>query len=313
MLSHFGAAAFFCDDFRQVLTYISVCDIIVTKGDEVMTYILYNPLAAGGKGETFANEAKASTGGNAELLSVIDFDVKSFIKGLDTDDKVILCGGDGTLNIFANDTYGVDFPCSVYLYKSGTGNDFLRDVEDKIKNNRVLINDYVKNLPVVEVKGETRRFVNGIGFGIDGMVCEVADRMIAKGKKNVNYALLSIRLLIHGYKCPDAKVTVDGEVYNFRKVWLASGMNGRYYGGGMMVTPSQNRLSDKLNCCVFYGSGKLKTLLVFPKLFKGEHIKHHKNVKMLEGNEITVEFTIPTALQIDGETVLGVTSYTIRK
>ncbi len=278
-----------------------------------MTYILYNPKASGGKGETFANEAKASAGGNVEIISVIDFDVRKFVQNLNSEDRVILCGGDGTLNRFANDTQGIDYPCDIYLYKSGTGNDFLRDVEDKIKDNMVLVNEYIKNLPTVEVKGKTYRFINGIGFGIDGMVCEVADELVAKGKTDINYALLSIKLLLHGYKCPDAKVTVDGEVYNFRKVWLASGMNGRYYGGGMMVTPSQERLSDKLTTCVFYGSGKLKTLLIFPKLFKGEHIRHHKNVKVLEGREITVEFTIPTSLQIDGETILGVTSYTIKK
>ena len=33
---------------------------------------------------------------------------------------------------------------------------------------------------------------------------------------------------------------------------------------------------------------------------------------MLVGHEITVEFDRPCALQIDGETVLGVTSYTVK-
>lgn len=35
-------------------------------------------------------------------------------------------------------------------------------------------------------------------------------------------------------------------------------------------------------------------------------------VDILKGREITVEFDRPTALQIDGETILGVTSYTAR-
>ena len=35
-------------------------------------------------------------------------------------------------------------------------------------------------------------------------------------------------------------------------------------------------------------------------------------VDFFEGDEITVEFSRPNALQIDGETVLGVTSYTAR-
>ncbi len=277
-----------------------------------MTHILYNPLAGGGKGESFAKEAEAIRKG-AQMTSLIDLDVKEYISKLNADDEVILCGGDGTLNRFANDTYGMSYPCNIYLYKSGTGNDFLRDVEEDVKDNMILINKYIENLPTITVKGETRRFINGIGFGIDGMVCEVADQMIAQGKTDISYSGLSIKLCLHGYKCPDAKVTVDGKAHEFKKVWLASGMNGRYYGGGMKVTPSQSRLGDKLSTCIIHGCGRFKTLMIFPGIFKGEHIKHEKNAKILEGKEITVEFTVPTALQIDGETVLGVTSYTIRK
>ena len=35
-------------------------------------------------------------------------------------------------------------------------------------------------------------------------------------------------------------------------------------------------------------------------------------VKILSGDEITVRFDRPTALQIDGETILGVSEYTMR-
>ncbi len=68
----------------------------------------------------------------------------------------------------------------------------------------------------------------------------------------------------------------------------------------------------KLSLMVFHGSGKIHTLMVFPSLFKGEHVKHEKIVTVLEGKEITVKFDQPTALQIDGETILGVTEYTAR-
>ena len=194
----------------------------------------------------------------------------------------------------------------------GTGNDFMKDVEDKVENDMVLLNEHLKDLPIITVKGKSYRFVNGIGYGIDGMCCEVADKMRAQGKENISYAGISIKLLIHGYKCPNAKVTVDGKVYNFKKVWLASGMKGRYYGGGMNIAPSQDRTSGKLTSAVIHNSGKLKTLLVFPKLFKGEHVKHKKIFTAIEGRKITVEFSHPMALQIDGETVLDVSSYTIK-
>ncbi|MBE6794328.1 MAG: diacylglycerol kinase family protein [Ruminococcaceae bacterium] len=278
-----------------------------------MLYVLVNPLALNGKAEENVAEAvKNFEGMEYKKLSLIDLDVRKIISELSDEDKVLLIGGDGTLNRFANDTADMDYPCDIYLYKSGTGNDFMKDVEDKVKNNMVKINEYLTDLPSITVKGKTYRYINGIGYGIDGMCCEVADKMKAEGKENINYAGISIKLLIHGYKCPDAKVTVDGKVYNFKKVWLASAMKGRFYGGGLNIAPSQDRKSGKLTAAIVHSSGKLKTLIVFPQIFKGQHVKHKKMFTAIEGREITVEFTHPMALQIDGETVLGVTSYTVK-
>ena len=278
-----------------------------------MLFVLVNPLALGGKAEGKVEEAvKNFKNAEYKKLSLIDLDVKEIVRNAKPEDNIVIIGGDGTLNRFANDTADMEFNCPVYLYKSGTGNDFMKDVEDKVENNMVMLNEHLTDLPTITVKGKSYRFVNGIGYGIDGMCCEVADKMRAEGKENINYAGISIKLLIHGYKCPNAKVTVDGKVYNFKKVWLASGMKGRYYGGGMEIAPSQDRTSGKLTAAVIHNSGKLKTLLVFPKLFKGEHVKHKKIFTAIEGRKITVEFSHPMALQIDGETILDVSSYTIK-
>ena len=116
------------------------------------------------------------------------------------------------------------------------------------------------------------------------------------------------------FKPVNAKITVDGVTKEYKKVWIAPTMKGRYYGGGMFVTPKQDRFDPegKVSAAVLHNSGALKTLMVFPSIFKGEHVKHTEMVEIRTGHEITVEFDRPTALQIDGETVLGVTSYTVK-
>ena len=162
------------------------------------------------------------------------------------------------------------------------------------------------------VNGKTFRFINGIGYGIDGYCCEVGDKLRGEGKKDINYASIAIKGLLFHYKPTNAVVTVDGVKHEYKKVWLAPTMNGRFYGGGMMPTPDQVRNGGKLSTMLFHGSGKLKTLMIFPSIFKGEHVKHTDCVTVLEGKEVTVEFDRPTALQIDGETILGVTSYTAK-
>ena len=80
----------------------------------------------------------------------------------------------------------------------------------------------------------------------------------------------------------------------------------------MMPTPDQRRNSGELSVMIFHNSGKLKTLMLFPSIFSGKHVKHKNQVEILTGKEITVEFDRPAALQIDGETVLGISSYTAR-
>ena len=51
--------------------------------------------------------------------------------------------------------------------------------------------------------------------------------------------------------------------------------------------------------------------MLFPKIFKGEHVKNEKAVSIMTGKSITVSFDRPVALQIDGEVVPEVTTYTV--
>lgn len=276
-----------------------------------MTYLLYNPLSNNNSGLELKEIAKKELSESYSELVEIDvtkLDVENFVKDLKEEDELILLGGDGTLNHFANHVYSRNLENKMYLYRAGTGNDFLHDIASE-NEKLVLLNPYLKKLPKVTINGKETRYLNGIGYGIDGMVCVVADAMKAKGKKKINYTSIAIKLLLTKYHCPDATVIVDGVETHYKKVWLASAMNGKFYGGGMMMAPNQDRLSNELSCCVVHGSGRLRTLILFPKIFSGEHIKHKKCVTIQKAKRIEVRFSSPMALQIDGEVVENVTSY----
>ncbi len=277
--------------------------------------ILYNPLAGNGLCKQKAYELceRYADAVCVDLNEITDY--AAFFAKAGQDD-VILCGGDGTLNRFVNAIRGVKRGGSIYFYPCGSGNDFMRDLPDAKADEPVLVDAYIQNLPTVTVNGKEHAFVNGVGYGIDGYCCEVGDNMRLQNQsrenpKPINYTAIAIKgLLFHFTPC-DAKVTVDGREYTFQKVWIAPTMHGKYYGGGMMPAPKQvrNNQDGTLSLMVFHGSSKLKTLMIFPSLFKGEHVRHEKYVTVLSGRQISVAFDQPQPLQIDGETVLGVTSY----
>lgn len=273
-------------------------------------YALFNPFAANGKCALDVKTLETIYEG-IELCDMTELDYNEFFKGLEADDVVILCGGDGTLNRFINDTDGIELKNELLYFPIGTGNDFAHDLGKQAGDNPFRINEYLRDLPYVYVNGQKQRFLNGIGYGIDGYCCEVGDKQKAKSDKPVNYTTIAIKGLLFFFKRPNATVIVDGKEYKYNKVWLAPTMNGRFYGGGMMCAPSQDRLNEErsLSLVSLYGSGKLKTLMVFPSIFKGEHVKHTEMVEIIKGHDVTVKFDRPTALQIDGETVLGVTEY----
>ena len=277
-------------------------------------YVLYNPHAGHntGKQKAMALEAQyTSPLTYVDMTAIASY--ADFAKELEAQDKIIVCGGDGTLNRFVNEIYDLDIKNDILYYATGSGNDFLRDFGKPEGAAPMRINEEIKNLPVVTVNGKSYRFINGIGYGLDGYCCEVGDELRKTSKKPVSYTAIAIKGLLSKYKPTNAKVTVDGVEHSYKKVWIAPTMVGRYYGGGLMPTPGQKRedRADHVSVGVMHHAGRLHTLLVFPSVSAGGHIKHKKMAAEFQGRHIKVEFDRPVALQIDGETVLAVTSYEV--
>ena len=282
-----------------------------------MYHILYNPLACSGKGEENAKKLKDFYKDEeiefTDVTSLTSETCKDYMANIKSGDSLVICGGDGTLNRAINEIGLTGRDHDIYYYATGTGNDFMNDIKEDASNKPVLIDKYIEYLPKVEVNGMTKKFINNVGFGIDGYCTEVGDELAAQNVKDINYSGIAIKGLLGKFKPANAKVVIDGHEMEFKKAWLAPTMNGRFYGGGMMPTPDQDRLNKdhEVSLFVWYGSGKLRTLMAFPSIFKGEHLKHDKMCKVFTGHDITVTFDKPCPLQIDGETVKNVTTYKV--
>ena len=285
-----------------------------------MNYLLYNEKSDAGLGKENAEKAKEDLLSKGFAVdgfeSMIGLDAPAFLGKLKKDDKVVFFGGDGTMNHVVNNIGDTPIPCDIYLYPAGTGNDFQRDLpEDCCDKATGLyhLNEFFKDLPLIEVQGKKYRFLNGVGYGIDGECCVEAERQKAAGKKKINYGSISIGLLLSGkYKAPDATIVIDGgKPIHFHKCYLAPTMNGRFYGGGMLIAPEQKRGSGSLSVVCIHGLNRFTAVLILAKLFKGTHTKKKKKVYIATGKTIEVTFSHPTGLQIDGEVLEGVTSYKV--
>lgn len=281
-----------------------------------MNYLFFNPSAKNGKAaEDLQLIKKTLDGQDVEIYAVTDIDdYVSVIDKIQPEDIVYIVGGDGTLNRFINDSTNLRILGDIFFYSAGTGNDFKHDVDPDNSLYRIRLNDYIRNLPTVTVGGVTYKFINGIGFGIDGYCCEEGDRQRAAGRQEINYSAIAVKGCLFRFKPYGADITVDGETRHYNKVWLAPTMFGKYYGGGMKVAPEQDRNNPQhtVTSVVIHGTGRIKTLIRFTKIFSGEHTKYTDMVDIRTGHEVRVVFDRPCALQIDGETVKNVTEYTVR-
>jgi len=278
------------------------------------THILYNPGAGKGSGKSDAEALQILLSGETFIRDITEIlNYRAFFAAISPTDKVILCGGDGTLNRFANETKNLCIRQELLYYPCGNGNDFARDLGYTEEMMPFRINDCLRDLPVVTVNGKESCFLNGIGFGIDGYCCAQGDALREKGERKVNYAAIAVHGILGGFTPVSAKISVDGKVKAYEHVWLAPTMLGRYYGGGMIPAPEQDRMSEErtLSVLVLHCRSRLAALCAFPSIFRGEMLKHEKIAELRTGREIFVEFDRPCALQIDGETICGVTSYRV--
>ncbi len=275
-------------------------------------HVLFNSFA--GCGDDSYKLLSEKLNGKTLFHNVIETDYDQLIPSLDSDDVLVICGGDGSINKFINRTKHLSFDNEILYYATGTGNDFLKDLGKTKEETPIRINEYIKDLPTCYINGEEYKFINGIGYGIDGYCCEEGDKLRAKDVKKINYTAIAIKGLLGKYKPTGVTITVDGEKHHFDKNWLAPVMFGRFYGGGMLPCPNQRRDNTEktVSTLVFHGSGKLKTLMIFPSIFKGEHIKHNKIIQVFSGHEITVEHDEPRPVQVDGETILNVKTLTVK-
>lgn len=279
-----------------------------------MIYILYNPLARNCKKEKSINKFKKIVKKNfkSEEISFLNIlkieNPNFFLSTIKQIDKIIIAGGDGTLNAISNsidfDKYDMD---NIYLIKAGTGNDFFKSLNTNKKI--VNITRYLKNLPKIKINDKEYKFLNGVGIGLDGLICHYILNLKLKKTRNVFFKS-SIKAF-KNHKPFDISFELDNIPYDLKNVRLISIMNSPYYGGGMKISPNSHRDNPYLDIVVISDISKKALLFNFPKVYKGKHLKL-KYVKVYKANNIVIKNN-SQFIQIDGESFEKEPKLTISK
>lgn len=266
-----------------------------------MIYLLYNPKSNHGKPYKIASRLekkwqKKEKTSKIDLISLQGKE-KEFVMDKKAEDWLVLFGGDGTIDHFLNAVYPVVFPCRVFVRSCGRGNDLARDYK---KHHLFEITHLCHRLPKITIDHQTRVFINGVGMGVDSLVCA---KQLSNAQMQIRQSYFSVALGIFKTFRPYAlDIEVDGQAFHYNHVWFFVCNHGCYFGGGMKITPKAKREDDFLDICIVHDIRLFHLLCIFPLVFIGKHIWFcKKSITMLRGQKITVTPIGCTVLQRDGE------------
>ena len=280
-----------------------------------MYYILYNEKSNKGKPVKIAAKLLKKYNKkriDAEVISIISLidKEKEFSSNLKNDDVLIIIGGDGTFHQFFNKVYPLSFNCKVYALSYGRGNDFARDYK---KHKIFEITHLFNNLPVATINdNEKYLFVNGVGMGVDSGVCNL---QLQNAKNNIKQSYFKVALKVFKtFKPYKLDIKIDGNDYHFDNVWFFVCNNGKYFGGGMKVTPKAVREDDVLDICVVHSIKRWRLLLIFPTIFVGLHnFFGGKNITNIRGKQVEAKPDGCNIMQRDGEVSYNVNKLSIKR
>jgi len=149
-------------------------------------------------------------------------------------------------------------------------------------------------------------FANAAGFGFDAQVTTEAQK--SKHLRGMLLYLVAIIRTLSHLECPLVRIRA-GELSSGlaasqytaeRRVLMVAAANGQYYGGGLKVAPDARPDDGLLDVCIGWEMGWWSTLKKLPRFVAGTHVTL-KEVKMLRGPELELEFLEPVQVELDGD------------
>lgn len=265
---------------------------------------IVNPIAGGGRAKELipmieATMNKCDRDFKIKIAEKPGDAIKISEEGLNDYRIIVAVGGDGTVNEVSqgiiNRGDGV-----LGIIPGGTGNDMARSLGLPMDPKKAIDEILIGNRKMIDIgRVNSSSFLNIASVGFDAEVVDNNRKIRKKVKGAISYAI-SLVYTIFQFKSKPVSIEIDGKRNRENILLLAVG-NGKYYGGGIKVLPHAELDDGYLHICLIADISKLKLLLLFPSVFKGNHLKHKKYVRTYRARSVILKSEKDITLNVDGD------------
>jgi diacylglycerol kinase family enzyme len=220
--------------------------------------------------------------------------------------RVVIVGGDGTLNQMLPGLVNRDFEVGLVPY--GSGNDCARSWGlhtfkwQKALEFALTAAPEITDMGKVQLaNGQTYFFHSSLAIGFDA---SVGNRALA-GPKFLNglprYLAATLRELFH-LKNWHLSVHLDQHFFYEGICLLGSSLNTSTYGGGMPAVPHARIDDGQLNLLLGGQFNRAQILLMLPRLLIGKHLGHAR-IQCKAFSQANISSTEELPIAADGETL----------
>lgn len=266
--------------------------------------LLYNPAAGRGKAARHVSEIErylVSRGASVDIHSsaspgdLTRVAAESSAAGYD---RVVVCGGDGTIHLAAREFNlgrGV-----LGVIPLGSGDDFatILGIPRKVRAAcDVILGGHTRDVDVATANGI--RYLGVAGLGFDSVVAAYAQNVkVLRG--SVVY-LYSIFRVLPKFTPHRVQMRIDG-VARDEEIMFAVVGNTRQYGGGIRIVPAAVADDGVLDYCIVHRTSRFQLLKTLPLAYNGSHVRK-SFVETGRGWEFFFDSEKPLDVYADGEFV----------
>ena len=220
---------------------------------------------------------------------------------------LVAVGGDGTVNEVVNGIAGRT-GVELAIVPRGTGRDFVRTYGISHRLDCAIhtaLDGRTREIDLGRARfrswqGETREayFANIASAGMSGAIAKRANETSKALGGRASYLWATVAVFA-GWRTAEISVEANGEVRR-SPMHLVVVANGRYFGGGMMITPEADPDDGAFEVLVIGNLTKRDLLLTLPKTYFGRHLPHPK-VELVRAAKVEIEAEEPLPIELDGE------------